>query len=58
MGADTLFNWDHFRPNQVKNANAYAENGITHLMLGFIGPDYDLAPLEGLVAWHDSRNGS
>jgi hypothetical protein len=27
-------------------------------MLGFTGPDYDLAPLEELVVWHDSRNRS
>ncbi|MBA2715420.1 MAG: LLM class F420-dependent oxidoreductase [Rubrobacteraceae bacterium] len=45
------------RPDQIKNADAYVENGITHLMLGFGGPDYDLAPLEDLVAWRDSRNG-
>jgi len=25
-------------------------------MLGFTGPDYDLAPLEELVVWRDSRN--
>ena len=45
------------QPNQIKNADAYAENGITHLMLGFGGPDYDLSPLQELIAWRDSRNG-
>jgi probable F420-dependent oxidoreductase len=45
------------RPEQIKNADRYVENGITHLMLGFSGPDYDLAPLKELVAWRDSRNG-
>ncbi len=45
------------RPGQIKNADVYVENGIIHLMLGFSGPDYDLAPLEGLIAWRDSRNG-
>jgi hypothetical protein len=43
------------RAGQIKNADVYVENGI-HLMLGFSGPDYDLAPLEGLIAWRDSRN--
>ena len=45
------------RPNQIENADRYVENGITHLMLGFSGPNYDLAPLEELVAWRDARNG-
>ncbi len=47
-------------PDQIKNADAYVENGITHIMFGFGGPDYDLAPLEKLVAWRDDyheRNG-
>jgi hypothetical protein len=43
------------RPNRIENA--YVENGIIHLMLGFTGPDYDLAPLEELIARRDSRNG-
>jgi probable F420-dependent oxidoreductase len=45
------------RPDQVQNADSYVENGITHLMLGFTGPDYDLSPLKDLIAWRDSRNG-
>jgi probable F420-dependent oxidoreductase len=45
------------RPNQIPYADEYVENGITHLMLGFTGPDYDLAPLEELIAWRNSRNG-
>jgi probable F420-dependent oxidoreductase len=45
------------RPHQIEDADAYVENGITHLMLGFSGPDYDLAPLEELIAWRDSRHG-
>ncbi len=44
------------RPNRIRDADRYTENGITHLMLGFTGPDYDLSPLEELVAWRDSRN--
>jgi len=45
------------RPDQVQNADSYVENGITHLMLGFAGPDYELSPLKDLIAWRDSRNG-
>jgi probable F420-dependent oxidoreductase len=44
------------RPNQIRNADAYVENGITHLVLGCTGPDYDLSPLGELVTWRDSRN--
>ncbi len=38
---------------QVRNAYRYVENGITHLLLGFSGPDYDLSPLRELIAWRD-----
>ena len=42
-------------PDQIiKNADAYVEKGITHLMLGFSGPDYDLSPLEELISWRDA----
>jgi probable F420-dependent oxidoreductase len=40
-------------PNQVKNADRYVENGITHLIMGFGGPDYDLEPLRELIAWRN-----
>jgi probable F420-dependent oxidoreductase len=40
-------------PGQIKNADRYVENGITHLILGLSGPDYDLSPLEELIAWRD-----
>ena len=46
------------RPDQIKNADRYVERGITHLMLGFTGPDYDLSPLRELISWRDSRNGT
>jgi probable F420-dependent oxidoreductase len=39
--------------SQVRNADRYVENGITHLLLGFSGPDFDLGPLRGLIAWRD-----
>jgi probable F420-dependent oxidoreductase len=42
-------------PGQIiKNADAYVERGITHLMLGFSGPDYDLSPLRELISWRDN----
>jgi probable F420-dependent oxidoreductase len=40
-------------PDHVKNADEYVENGITHLIMGFGGPDYDLEPLRELIAWRD-----
>ena len=36
------------------------ENGLTHLIMAFGGPDYDLSPLKDLIAWRDDyreRNG-
>ncbi len=45
------------QPRQIENADNYVENGITHLMLGFNGPDYDLTPLKELISWRNSRNG-
>ena len=45
------------RPDKIKHADEYVENGITHLIYGVGGPDYDLAPLKELLAWRDSRNG-
>ena len=43
-------------PEQVENAEAYAENGITHLILRAGGPDYDISALKDLVAWRDDYN--
>lgn len=43
------------KPDQIPNADRYVENGITHLMLGFNGPDYDLGPLRELISWRDER---
>ena len=42
-------------PKHIKNAERYVENGITHLILGFGGPDYDLSPLRELIAWRDDH---
>jgi probable F420-dependent oxidoreductase len=41
------------RPNQIQDADRYVENGITHLMVGVGGPDYDLSPLRELISWRD-----
>lgn len=38
-------------------ADRYVENGITHLIIGRGGPDYDLTDLNRMVRWRDSRNG-
>ncbi len=35
--------------------DAYVSQGITHLITGVDGPDYDLSGLEKLIAWRDSR---
>jgi probable F420-dependent oxidoreductase len=45
-------------PEQLSDPDGYAENGITHLILGFNGPDYDLGPLRELVAWRDGLRSS
>lgn len=46
-------------PDQISDPDGYVENGITHLILGFNGPDYDLGPLRELVAWRDGlRSGN
>ncbi len=33
----------------------YVKVGITHLVMGFSGPSYDLAPLAELIAWRDRQ---
>jgi hypothetical protein len=43
----------NLRPNRVQYADRYVEKGITHLMVGVGGPDYDLRPLRELIAWRD-----
>jgi probable F420-dependent oxidoreductase len=40
-------------PEHIKDADQYVESGITHLILGFGGPDYDLSPLRELISWRD-----
>lgn len=38
---------------EVSRADDYVEAGATHLIVGRGGPDYDLGPVEDLVAWRD-----
>jgi probable F420-dependent oxidoreductase len=42
-------------PENIERAEEYVERGITHLMLGHNGPNYDMGPLKELLAWRDSR---
>ena len=44
-----------FGPEQVALAEQYVERGITHLIVGASGPDWDLSLLRDLVAWRDAR---
>ncbi len=41
---------------QVALAEEYAQNGITHLIIGTSGPDYDLGLLRELLQWRDSQD--
>lgn len=38
----------------ISQADAYVENGITHLIFGVGAPDFDFEPVEQLLAWRDS----
>ena len=42
----------------IADPDAYVAQGITHLIIGLDGPDFDLGPLRELVAWRDGVNGS
>jgi len=45
----------NLRPDLVRYADRYVENGITHLIVEVGGPDYDLSPLRELIAWRDEH---
>ena len=40
----------NFRSSEIRNAERYVENGITHLLFAFSGPYHDLGPLRELIA--------
>jgi probable F420-dependent oxidoreductase len=40
---------------QLDRLDDYLEAGITHFILDAKGPDYDLAPLERVLAWRDRQ---
>ena len=41
---------------QMEAADEYVKAGITHLVMRFSGPSYDLGPLAELIAWRDGRS--
>ncbi|CAN5461618.1 hypothetical protein BH09CHL1_BH09CHL1_17840 [soil metagenome] len=42
---------------QLDRADEYLAVGVTHLITGAMGPDYDLSGLHKLIAWRDSHGG-
>jgi probable F420-dependent oxidoreductase len=42
-------------PQTLASADDYVANGITHLIMGVSGPDYDLGPFRELIQWRDAR---
>lgn len=40
--------------SRIAQADAYLENGITHLIFALGAPDFDFEPVEQLLAWRDS----
>lgn len=41
-------------PNRISLAEDYPKNGVTHLIFGLQGTDFDFASVEKLIAWRDS----
>lgn len=41
------------KPQQVADAGRYLTAGMTHLIYSVRGPDYDLTPIEDLLAWRE-----
>ena len=44
-----------FVHDHLDRLDDYVEAGITHLIVGCGGPEFDLEPLRKLIAWRDAR---
>lgn len=42
------------RPGAVENADAYAEVGVTHLIVTVAAPEFDFEPAQRLLAWRSA----
>jgi probable F420-dependent oxidoreductase len=42
-------------PERIPLADDYVAKGITHLIIGVDGPDFDLGPIAELVQWRNTR---
>jgi probable F420-dependent oxidoreductase len=45
------------RPGAVEDVDAYAEIGVTHLIVTVAAPEFDFEPAQRLLAWRDASNG-
>lgn len=45
-------------PAVVAAADDYADRGITHIIFGVTGPEFNLDAVRALLAWRDKRNAS
>ena len=45
------------RPGAVDDVDAYAEIGVTHLIVTVAAPEFDFEPAQRLLAWRDASNG-
>jgi hypothetical protein len=45
------------RANALPYLDGYLDVGVTHLIMGISGPEWDLSLLPKLVEWRDSRQG-
>ena len=55
-GGDRALGGRHPRPTSLPHLDAYLEVGITHLIMGISGPEWDLSLLPKLVEWRDRHS--